>query len=135
MSVELAKEKAESVLKESVETKTLAAENLSEMEVKQTSFVKRSNPTDAGELPAQIVQQAFDLSLVDPFPSQPFTQGETFYVFQLLEKRQNEEPLDETQRQVLSEQLVTSVQNRLLSDWVSWMKSSAEVWTNEQILQ
>jgi len=135
MSVELAKEKAESVLKESVETKTLTAENLSGVELEQTSFVKRSNPTDAGELPAQIVQQAFDLSLADPFPSQPFTQGETFYVFQLLEKRQGEEPLDETQRQVLSEQLVTSVRNRLLSDWVSLMKSSADVWTNEQILQ
>jgi len=135
MSVELAREKAETVLKESVETKTLAAENLAGIELQQTSFIKRSSPADAGDLPAQIVQQGFDLSLAEPLPLKPFSQGEIFYVFQLLEKRQSEEPLDETQRQVLSEQLVTTVQNQLMSDWLAWMQSSADIWTNEQILQ
>jgi len=135
MSVELAKETAESVLKKSAETKMLTAENLAGIELQQSSFVKRSNPAGAGDLPAQIVQQGFDLSLAEPLPLKPFSQGETFYVFQLLEKRQSEVPLDETQRQVLSEQLITSVQNRLMSDWLAWTQSSADIWTNEQILQ
>lgn len=135
MSVELAREKAESALKGAAETKKLVAEKLAGAELQQTPFIKRSNPADAGDLPAPIVQQAFDLSLAEPLPKQPFSQGETFYVFQLLEKRLSDEPLDETQRQVLSEQLATTVQNRLMSDWLAWMQSSAEIWINEQILQ
>ena len=83
----------------------------------------------------QVVQQGFELSMKEPFPAQPFIQGEKFYVFQLLEKRQSEEPLDDTQRQLLEEQLTQSVQNRVMTDWLAWQQSSAEIWTNEQILQ
>jgi peptidyl-prolyl cis-trans isomerase D len=134
-SVEMAREAAESALKKSVESKALAAEGLAGTELQQSPYIKRSNPNDAGGLPVQIVQQGFELSLAEPFPEQPFSQGDTFYVFQLLEKRQGDESLDETQRQVLSEQLAQSVRNRLLTDWLAWKQSSAEIWTNEQLLQ
>jgi peptidyl-prolyl cis-trans isomerase D len=134
-SIELAKEAAESALKKSIESKALTTENLAGTELQQSAFIKRSNPNDAGGLPVQVVQQGFELSLNEPFPEQPLTQGETFYVFQLLEKRQGEEPLDEIQRQVLEEQLVQSVQNRVMTDWLAWRQSSAEIWINEQILQ
>lgn len=134
-SIELAREAAESALKKSVESKSLSAEHLGGTELHQSAFIKRSNPNDAGGLPVQVVQQGFELSMTKPFPEKPFSQDDTFYVFQLLEKRQGEEPLEETQRQVLEEQLVQSVQNRLLSDWLAWRQSSAEIWTNDQLLQ
>lgn len=134
-SVEMAREAAASALKKSVESKALTAEGLAGTELQQSAYIKRSNPNDAGGLPVQIVQQGFELSLAEPFPEQPFSQGDTFYVFQLLEKRQGDESLDETQRQVLAEQLAQSVRNRLLSDWLAWKQSSAEIWTNEQLLR
>ena len=134
-SVELAKEAAEAALKEASEKDSLAAENLDGIELQQSPFIKRSNPADAGGLPVQVVQKGFELSLQEPFPEQPLSQGEAFYVFQLLEKRQGEELLDETRRQVLAEQLAESAQNRLLADWLAWKQSKADIWINEQILQ
>ncbi len=134
-SAELAMEQAQSVLELSAESKMLAADSLGGAELKKTEFIKRTNPADAGGLPVQVVQQGFELSSNVPLPQEPFRQNDVVYVFQLLEKRFGDEPLDDTQRQVLTEQLEQSLQGRLLSDWLAWMQNSADIWINDQILQ
>ncbi|MCL7488016.1 MAG: SurA N-terminal domain-containing protein [Desulfobulbaceae bacterium] len=134
-SIELAGEAAEAALEEASANGALAAENLGGAVLQQSPSIKRTDPADAGDLPAQVVQKGFELTLQQPFPEQPLHQGETFYVFQLLEKGQGDESLDETRRQVLAEQLTQSAQNRLLTDWLAWRQSKADIWINQQILQ
>ncbi len=134
-SVELAREAAAEGLKRAREALALDGEVLDGKEVRQSDFIKRTNPTEAGGLPVQVVQLAFERSQKEPFPQEPFSQGDSIYVFQRLENRQSDEPLEETQRQVLAEQLARSARERLLTDWIAWRQDSAEIWTNQQILQ
>ena len=81
------------------------------------------------------MQNAFSLSLQSPFPEKPVALGDIFYVFQLLARQQGPDALDETKRDQLREQLLASVQNELLTGWLAWMQSEADVWVNEQIIQ
>jgi len=134
-SAQLAKEAAADTLQKARDAEELSVEALPGVEVIQSDFIRRTSPTEAGGLPVQLVQEAFELSPGEPFPREPLNQGDAWYVFQMLEKQQSDETLEETQRQVLAEQLAQSAKTRLLDDWIAWRQSSAEIWTNQQILQ
>ncbi|GAB4338157.1 MAG: peptidylprolyl isomerase [Desulfobulbaceae bacterium] len=133
-SVELAREAAQKVLDSAREGKTLTEEILGKP-LQESPFIKRTNPVDAGGVPVAVVQQAFEMTPANPLPEKPYQEGDAFYVFQLVEKRQGEQELDETQRQVLAEQLARDTKNRLLTDWLAWLRSDADIWINEQFLQ
>lgn len=135
MSVEMAKAAAEEALKASMEAKKLTVGDAEGVEIMEATLVKRSNPAAAEGVPAQVVQQAFELTAAAPFPKEPFAQGETFYVFQMLEKKLSEEPMDDMQREALTNQLMASQQDRLMTDWFEWLRGRAEIWKNDQLLQ
>ena len=134
MSVELAKGAAEKSLKESIENQSLTVEGLSD-DVKQSDYITRTNIAQAGEVPTQVLQEAFNLSLQDSFPQEPLNMGESFYIFKVTERRQGADNTAEDQQAQIQEQLKLIAQNRLLENWLAWMESSADIWINEQILQ
>lgn len=133
-SVELAKEAAEKLLMESKERKTLEDETMGD-QVKHSEFITRSKPNEGGETPIPVIQEAFKLSAKELFPESPVRQGEIFYVFQVVERSQGDEIIDEDQKTLVAEQLQLAAQNRLYENWISWLQSNAEIWINEQILQ
>lgn len=133
-SIELAKEKATKLLDEAKEKKTLSEVGLSD-EVKTTEFIVRSKIAQAKDVPVQVVQEAFKLSAHDVFPEKPLEQGETFYLYEVVERKQGEAGTDEELLKRVQEQLEANAQSRLLENWLAWMQSNAKVWVNEQILQ
>lgn len=133
-SVELAQEKADKLLKEATEAKSLSVEALKE-KVKQTEFITRATAGQAKDVPFQVVQTAFKLPAKDSFPKETIKQGDVFYLFQILERKQGDAGSEEEQLNQIREELQITAQNRLLSNWLAWMQSNAEVWINEQILQ
>jgi len=134
-SRELAREKAESLLAEAREKHDLAEVAPESIKVRTSDFIKRSNIAAAKDVPVQVASDTFILSTKNAFPEKPVAIGSTFYVFQLLERKSGTDSLEETQREQLRTQLLTAKQNELLSDWLAWRQSKADVWVNEQILQ
>ncbi len=134
-SVDLAREKAEQLLKDSQENKGLAQAAGDSAVLQKSDFIRRSAASTGKELPAQIIQKAFELSLQKPLPEEPFVQGDSFFVYELLEKRNGEEALDDSQKEQLREQLASASQDKLLSAWLTSMQDSADIWTNIQLLQ
>ena len=134
-SVDLAKVKAETLLKAARDKKSLGEAAPKEIAVQQSGLIQRADPTSSGEVPAQVVEQAFALTLKDALPAQPLAIGDTYYVFQLLERRHEEKPMDDAAKTQLREQLLASAKNDLMTDWLSWRQSKAEIWINEELLK
>jgi peptidyl-prolyl cis-trans isomerase D len=134
-SVDLARSKAETLLKEAREKKSLSEAVPKEIPVQQSGLILRSNPASSGEVPAQVVQEAFSLSLKDALPGKPVAIGDTFYVFQLLERGNEEKALDDAGKNQLRDQLLTATENALLQNWLTWMQSRSDIWINEELLK
>ena len=133
-SIDLAREKAELILTESRDQGNFAEIASSAGEVKESGFIKRSALSSVADLPAPVVQKAFSLYR-DALPEEPFVQGNIFYVFQMLERRQSDAILDDTTREQLEKQLKTSAQQKLLAGWLTCMQDRADIRTNLQMLQ
>ncbi|MDY0351173.1 MAG: peptidyl-prolyl cis-trans isomerase [Desulfobulbaceae bacterium] len=134
-SLELAREEAERLLNEARDKKSLAAAVPAEIGIKESGYIRHTDPASAGEVPAQVVQEAFELSAGEKLPQQPAAVGDAFYLFELVEKRQGDRSMDESERAKLREQLLTSVENELMTGWLTWMESKADIWVNEQLLR
>jgi len=134
-SLELAKEKAEMLLKEARDKKGLASAVNSEFEIKESGYIRLSDQSGSEDVPAQVVQKASSLSAKDTLPDQIVAMGDTFYVFELLERKQGDQQLDDAKQQELREQLQVAVQNELMQGWLAWMQDKAEVWVNDQFFQ
>ncbi|MHB8790897.1 MAG: SurA N-terminal domain-containing protein [Desulfobulbaceae bacterium] len=134
-SVDLARTRAENLLQEARDKKSLSEAAPKEIAVQQSGQILRSNPASGGEVPAQVVQEAFALTLKDALPAQPLAIGDTFYVFQLLERGHGEESLDDAGKEQLRQQLLTAAENDVMADWLTWMQSRSKVWINEELLK
>lgn len=133
--LELAREEAEKLLAAAREKKGLAAVLPPEMEMKESGFIRHADPASAGEVPAQLVQEAFALGRENGLPEKPVEIGDAFYLFEVVEKRQGERSLDEKEREQLREQVLASVESGMMSGWLAWMQNRADIWVNEEILK
>lgn len=133
--LELAREEAEKLLAAARDKQSLAAVLPPEIEMKESGFIRHADPASAGEVPAQVVRDAFALSGENGLPEKPVEIGSAFYLFEVVEKRQGEQSLEENERELLREQLLASVQNELMSGWLTWMQDRADIWINEDILR
>lgn len=135
MSIELARKDAEEILKQAKEMNSLAEAVPAGETVQETDFIQRSSVGTEQEIPAQIAQNAFQLSTREPFPAEPFRKGDTFFVYKLAERKKGDKELDEQQRQQLKEQMLSSSKNELLLAWLESMRQKADIWVNEPLLQ
>jgi peptidyl-prolyl cis-trans isomerase D len=133
--LELAEEQAETLLRAARDKKSLAAVLPPEIEMKESGFIRHTDPASAGEVPPQVVQEAFALAGKEVLPEQPVALGDAFYLFERVAKRQGDQALDENERQQLRDQLLASVENELMTGWLRWMQDKADVWVNDQMLR
>jgi hypothetical protein len=134
-SIDLARSRAETLLNEARDKKSLSDAAPKEIAVQQSGLILRSNPASGGEVPAQVVHEAFSLSMKDAMPAKPVTVGDIFYVFQLLERGNEEKPLDDAGKKQLHDQLLTGAQNDLMKGWLKWMQGRTDIWINEELLK
>jgi len=134
-SVDLARNAALALLKEAREKKGLALTATGPDKLKESGYLKRIPSGNQNDVPPQVIRQAFTLSLKKNLPDQPVDVNHTFYVFQLLDRRQGEEKADKSKRRKFKNQLLVLNQNRLLTDWLSYMQSKSDIWTQDQMLK
>ena len=128
-AVELAQKAAEEELSRARENGVLAGKDL-----QKTAYLKRRSPAPAG-IPATLVKDAFSLAPAAKFPSHPLKAGDSFYLYQVLERRPGDKSADEKMKEQLRAQLLSAEKSRLLSDWLRQLQQKAEIWTNTKILQ
>lgn len=128
-SVELARSTAEKILAESKEAGGLQEEGA----VSETGFLRRSS--QGGDLPAQVVQDAFAQLGKTSLPDEVIVVDNTFYLYEIRQERLNAQPMEDQKRKDLKQQLVGAQKNKLVADWLEQLQASAKIWTNAEILQ
>ena len=133
-SIELARQKATEILQDAREKKGLG-QVASNEQLQETGFIKRNDTKGVEGLPVQVSRKAFDLSLKNPYPEEPFVQPDSFIVYELLERRTGGNVLDDQQRQQIEGQLLATDREVLLQAWLTCMQDRADIWINEQLLK
>ncbi len=128
-AVELARAAADEVLAQAKEQGRLSGED-----IKQTAFVKRTGSQAAG-VPAEVIADAFSLAHAETLPEQPVGVGNTFYLYEIRDRRLNLDSIGREKKKQLKQQLLAGVQNKLVSDWLADLREKAEIRTNDTLLQ
>ena len=102
--------------------------------IKETGFVKRTAPQTA-DVPAEVITDAFSLAHTEHLPEHPVGVGNTFYLYEIRDRRLNLDSISTEKKKQLKQQVLASVRNRLVSDWLVGLREKAEIWTNDTILQ
>ncbi len=103
-------------------------------DVHQTDFIKRGT-SRVGNVPGEIITDAFSLSPKVMFPGHPLKVGDNFYIYQVVERRHDSKTVDAKIKKQLRKQLLADQQTRLLMDWLTDLQKKAEIWTNDAILK
>jgi len=102
--------------------------------IKETGFVKRTASRTA-DVPAEVIADAFSLAHTETLPEQPVGIGNTFYLYEIRDRRLNVDTIGEEKKKQLEQQVLASVRNRLVGDWLAGLREKAEIWTNDTLLQ
>ncbi len=103
-------------------------------DVHQTGFIKRGT-LQAENVPGEIIKDAFSLSPKVMFPEHPLKVGDNYYMYQIMERRQDSKGVDAKTKEQLRKQLLADQRTRLLMDWLADLQKKAEIWTNDAILK
>ncbi len=99
-----------------------------------TDYLKRGT-TRADGVPGEVIVDAFSLPPKTVFPEHPVRTGNTFYLYRIMDRRQNNDTIDTQTKDQLRKQLLVDQRNRLLMDWLTDLQKKAEIWTNDSILK
>ncbi len=105
-----------------------------DLSVQTTEYLKRSAPASKG-LPAQVLKDGFAMSWKEKLAKAPVHVGKTYYVYEITDRRLSTDPVDEADQEKIREQLLGSARSELISSWLTEVQKSAEIWTNETLLQ
>ncbi len=128
-AVVLAQKEADKILAQAKKEAKLSGEG-----VHRTDFIRRGTPR-AKNVPGEIIKDAFSLSPKVMFPEHPLKVGDNYYIYQIMERRQNSKAIDAKTRKQLRKQLLADQQARLLMDWLADLQKKAKIWTNDTILK
>ncbi|MBM9511395.1 SurA N-terminal domain-containing protein [Desulfogranum marinum] len=98
----------------------------------ESGYLKRGGGD--GDIPPQLVEAAFALKGGEKLSSEVVAVGDMFYVFEVLEHRQDPTAMEADQKKQLAEQLLVNQQNRLVASWVERLRADAKIWVNDQLI-
>lgn len=131
---QLAKDSAEhflAKLKEGADFTKEAADL--QISIETTGFVSRTEYS-ASQLPAQILQQNFNLSKNNPYATEVADAGDIFFVIGYKDSQDsNQEQLNE-EKDALIKQLTGEKANSLITAWVSYLREEADIKVYENML-
>lgn len=127
-SIALARSAADETLAKALETGKLMLEGKS----RESGYLKRGGGD--GDIPPQLVEAAFALKGGEKLSSEVVAVGDMFYVFEILESRQDPAVMEADQKKQLAEQLLVNQQNRLVASWVERLRADATIWVNDQLI-
>lgn len=134
-SVDLAAKAADDLLATGRENGSLKSAAGSGYQIHATGFLKRSAPGDKDSLPSQVLQDGFTLPWKEKLAKNAVQVNNTYYVYEVTERRLSTEKVDDAEREQIHEQLLASAQNELITSWLSRVQKQAKIWTNDTLLK
>jgi peptidyl-prolyl cis-trans isomerase D len=135
-AVEMTAKAAETLLKDALAKNKLSeAATVLNLKATQSEFIKRSAMQSNANPPAQVAQDAFQLPGSQTLPKEAITIGEKYYIYQIIDRQQKSAEISEEQRKQAEQQLLSEIQNRNLSNWLSHLERNSKIWTNQNLLQ
>jgi peptidyl-prolyl cis-trans isomerase D len=132
---DLARQAATELLTASREKNGLGKAVTAEQQVQTTDFLKRSNPGGQDSLPPQVLQDGFKLPWKDKLAESPVQVADSYYVYEISERRAGSPDRDAEQLEEVRKQLLTSVRSQLLNAWLGNVQAKAKIWINEPLLE
>jgi len=129
-SVELAKAAAEELLKKAKEQQAWPTELLPR---KESGYVKRSGAS--GQFPEELRQDAFSRLGKENFPEKVITIGASFYLYQIIDSRQQHGKMEPDKQSILEQQLLAAEKNKLMANWLGQLRKEANISTNARMLR
>lgn len=107
---------------------------LSGKDIKETGFVKRT-ASRVADVPPEVIRDAFSLPHAKQLPEQPVGVGNTFYLYEIRDRRLDTDSISKETKKQLRQQLLANVRNRLVADWLADLQEKSEIWTNDAMLK
>ena len=132
----MAQEAAESMLralKEKGDKDFAAAAAELQKTSKTSAFITRSD-TAGANLPAQIINNGFELSEEDPYPAEVVSADGQFYVFKVLKKRPPSPDLLSQKEGPFKAGLLERKKSVILTSWLANVRAKSKIEINQQFL-
>lgn len=131
---DLAKAAAASLLAQLQEGATFeAATQAAGVSAETTPFISRAD-TSAATLPAEIVENSFNLSEQKLLPDEVAAYGDSFYVVAFHGSQLPDPTLFDQKKKELEDQLKATRGNDLLTAWLDHLQKDAKITTNKELL-
>jgi len=134
-AIDLAGKAADDLLAASREKGSLKGAADNDYQIEATGFLKRSVPAGKDSLPSQVLQDGFKLSWKEKLTKNAVRVNNTYYVYEVTERRLSTEEVDDAGREQIREQLLEAARNGLITSWLSRVQEHARIWTNDTLLK
>lgn len=104
-------------------------------EIKTTDFLHRNAPAGQDMPPNQLIQQGFALPWKEKLAKTPVQVGSSYYLFEVVERRNETDNLDAAQRDEARKKLLASARQELFAAWMAGLRARSTVVTNTSLLQ
>ncbi len=131
---ELAKENATALLTRAKTEGDLKKGTIgTSQQVKQSGYLSKRNQGKSTVLPANIIEQAFQLSAKSPFPEEPGEANGVFFVLQFTERKTPQAKQTGQEIKLYKEALLQYKKQQILSSWLQQQEKEAKIMTNQNI--
>jgi peptidyl-prolyl cis-trans isomerase D len=100
---------------------------------KESGYVKRSGAS--GQFPEELRQDAFSRLGKENFPEKVITIGASFYLYQIIDSRQQHGKMEPDKQSILEQQLLAAEKNKLMANWLGQLRKEANISTNARMLR
>ncbi len=132
-AAENAKEKAKAVLQQAKEEASLAASAEKNGLVITSSGDLSKTDTENNGLPPNLVESAFKLTTVAPYPEEPLESGNSFYILEFTERKNPVEELTDADKERYENAIIQLKQQQTLSGWLKNRREQAKVYIHKNL--
>ncbi|OEU48359.1 MAG: hypothetical protein BA866_06775 [Desulfobulbaceae bacterium S5133MH15] len=104
-----------------------------ELEMKESEYLSQQSQDQNGSFPAELLSQAFLLSLPSPFPEEPGQVADDYYVYSFRDSQTPELAEDSGEIEQLRTDLVQFKQQQLLSAWLMHQEKEAKITRHQSL--
>ena len=132
-SLESAKMDAQKLLEQAQTDQDLqkAAERIG-ISIKESDYLSKSD-TRNQSLPFEVIDEAFQLSVNQPYPGAPLQSNGTFYVIEFADKKIPSGPLADEEKTRYSNAILQLKQQQVLSGWLANRREQAKIFTHRSL--
>ncbi len=132
-AAENAQERAKAVLQQAKDEASLSASaEKNGLVITSSGELSKTDPENNG-LPRNLVESAFKLTAVAPFPEEPLESGNSYYILEFTERKNPVEELSDADKERYENAIIQLKQQQTLSGWLENRREQAKVYIHKNL--